>query len=273
MGWILLIAYMMAMIGAVAYLWAAGRIDIDLGPIASSLMMMGVAGLVIWSYLVTNIFPKPPEPTPAPTPAPVIAAATPAPEPVTPPPEPTPELTPAPPSSDAILEIEEADGTGMELGALPETPSADGTLLAGATVYFPLNSTMLVCEARKQIDEVSRFVKTHEIVAIQLEGHTDRAGETVRNYSLSYARAEAVYRYLVYVEDIPASLFDPIISRGEEAPAEETGDGVRDPLNRRVGIVVEYIPYEDELGGIRSVWFKPGLTRCPNSLNLPAQSP
>lgn len=268
MGWILLIAYLMAMIGAVAYLWAAGRIDIDLGPIASSLMMMGVAGLVIWSYLVTNILPKPPEPAPAP----VVAAVAPAPAPVTPPP--APEPTPAPPA-EPIIEIEEDDGAGMELGALgtlPETPSADGTLLAGATVYFPLNSTMLVCEARKQIDEVSRFVKSHEIVAIQLEGHTDRAGETVRNYSLSYARAEAVYRYLVYVEDIPASLFDPIIPRGEEAPAEETGDGVRDPLNRRVGIVVEYLPYEDELGGIRSVWFKPGLTRCPNSLDLPAQT-
>jgi outer membrane protein OmpA-like peptidoglycan-associated protein len=68
-------------------------------------------------------------------------------------------------------------------------------------------------------------------------GYTDTSGSADYNMGLSLRRAEAVKDVLVG-EGIPAQNITTI-GRGEADPLVPTGDGVREPQNRRVQIQFE----------------------------------
>ena len=71
---------------------------------------------------------------------------------------------------------------------------------------------------------------------IDVTGHTDRSGSDKYNQALSVRRAEAVRRELV-ADGVADGL---IVTRGvgEADPLIPTADGVREPQNRRVEIVL-----------------------------------
>ena len=72
---------------------------------------------------------------------------------------------------------------------------------------------------------------------IGVTGHTDRAGSDAYNMALSLRRANAVKDQLVR-EGIPAAGIT-VVGRGESQPLVPTADGVREPQNRRVEIVLQ----------------------------------
>ena len=69
---------------------------------------------------------------------------------------------------------------------------------------------------------------------VQLVGHTDTAGSPEYNVRLSLERARAVAAALAREGVEPTKIRTE--GRGESQPAVATGDGVPEPLNRRVTI-------------------------------------
>ena len=72
---------------------------------------------------------------------------------------------------------------------------------------------------------------------IVLTGHADRSGSTKYNEGLSMRRANNAMTDLIDL-GIPGSSI-AVFSKGETEPLVPTDDGVREPQNRRVEIVLE----------------------------------
>ncbi|MGK7867833.1 OmpA family protein [Falsiroseomonas sp. E2-1-a20] len=102
-------------------------------------------------------------------------------------------------------------------------------------VYFGLNSASLTARAREIVAEAAQAARSGP-ARIEVSGHTDTVGPAAANQRLSMRRAEAVASELrrqgIRGEDIGVSAF------GETQLAVATRDGVREPRNRRVEIVV-----------------------------------
>ncbi len=75
---------------------------------------------------------------------------------------------------------------------------------------------------------------TKEVVV----GHTDTSGSVKYNERLSERRAKATADGLVAL-GVPASILD-VSWKGKSQPAVATGDGVKEPLNRRATIHNDY---------------------------------
>ena len=72
---------------------------------------------------------------------------------------------------------------------------------------------------------------------ITATGHTDTSGPEAYNMALSLRRANAVKDALVR-EGVPATAIT-VVGKGESQPLVQTADGVREPQNRRVEIVIQ----------------------------------
>ncbi|MGG5887245.1 OmpA family protein [Falsiroseomonas sp. HC035] len=127
------------------------------------------------------------------------------------------------------------------LAAPPMAPMAQPPVAAAPAVarsyivYFGLNSASLTARAREIVAEAAQAARTGT-ARIEVSGHTDTVGTAGANQRLSMRRAEAVASELrrqgIRGEDIGVSAF------GETQLAMATRDGVREPRNRRVEIVV-----------------------------------
>lgn len=121
---------------------------------------------------------------------------------------------------------------GKLLADLPEPPST-------YILYFPEGSTTFNPESIATRDALlAEVARRGAGVDVQIEGHTDRVGDAADNIRLSKARAQAALALLV-----PLGLRDNItrvVGRGETTPVpgHATADGVEDPINRRVEVVV-----------------------------------
>jgi len=121
---------------------------------------------------------------------------------------------------------------GALLADLPEPPKT-------FVLYFPEASTALALESIQARNALlAEVARRGAGVDVQIEGHTDRVGDAADNDRLSRQRAEAALAMLA-----PLGLRDNItrvVGRGERAPVagHATADGVEDPVNRRVEVVV-----------------------------------
>jgi outer membrane protein OmpA-like peptidoglycan-associated protein len=104
----------------------------------------------------------------------------------------------------------------------------------GGQVLFPYDSADLSPRAYDIVATVAADAKKRGRTRIEVEGFTDTSGTHDANMSLSQARAEHVADVLVR-HGIRAGR---ITARGygETRLAVRTGDGVREPRNRRVVI-------------------------------------
>jgi hypothetical protein len=109
-------------------------------------------------------------------------------------------------------------------------------LAADHTVFFAHGSARLTAEARAIIDQAAADYAATGETSVSLVGHTDTSGSAEYNMGLSERRARAVADALV-ASGVPASSMTAAW-RGETEPAVATGDGVREPLNRRVEITI-----------------------------------
>ncbi|MEL6317845.1 MAG: OmpA family protein [Pseudomonadota bacterium] len=114
-------------------------------------------------------------------------------------------------------------------GLSPIPPAADARWI----VYFGFDQSSLTSKAREVVaDVVDAVAGTASRLAIT--GHTDTVGSKAYNQGLSVRRARSVARALAASGVSTADM--TLSGRSENELAVETGDGVREPLNRRVVI-------------------------------------
>jgi outer membrane protein OmpA-like peptidoglycan-associated protein len=132
-----------------------------------------------------------------------------------PPPPPPPMATPMPSAAVA-----------------PPPPPAERTFL----VFFDFDRYSLTPDARRTLDAAAFTYKKTGVARVDVSGYTDLSGTQAYNLRLSQRRADAVARYLG-AQGVPRNVMD-VKWFGKEHPRVPTPDGVREPQNRRVEIVM-----------------------------------
>lgn len=104
-------------------------------------------------------------------------------------------------------------------------------------VFFDWDKATLTEEARTIIRSATEASKKVAVTRIRTTGHADRSGPDRYNMGLSLRRAAAVKAELVRLGVPPQMIV--VVGKGEREPLVPTADGVREPQNRRVEIVLE----------------------------------
>jgi outer membrane protein OmpA-like peptidoglycan-associated protein len=103
-------------------------------------------------------------------------------------------------------------------------------------VFFDWDRADLTARAREIIGEAAQNSRRMQVTRIEVAGHADRSGDAAYNQRLSQRRAEAVTAELVR-DGVPRNEIT-VQAFGESRPLVPTADGVREPQNRRVEIVL-----------------------------------
>ena len=125
-------------------------------------------------------------------------------------------------------------------GAAPMAGTPTTTMPGRYQVFFAFNSTTLDPQARQTINQAAVDWRRTGTAQISVIGHTDTSGSSEYNQRLSERRADAVQAALIE-EGVPAGSI-VTLGRGQEDLLVPTADGVREPENRRVEIVVPQPP-------------------------------
>jgi hypothetical protein len=115
----------------------------------------------------------------------------------------------------------------------PPPPPAQATSFM---VFFDWDRSDLSQQAQSTIGQAANTFKQTGAARVVATGHADRSGPDNYNMALSLRRANAVKDALVR-NGVPAGAIQ-VIGKGESQPLVPTPDGVREPQNRRVEIVV-----------------------------------
>ncbi len=118
---------------------------------------------------------------------------------------------------------------GSALAAQPLPP-------AQFTLYFIDGKDELTDESKKIVDSVFAEIARRPVPDVIVIGHTDTVGNGVDNDALSRQRAEVV-RSAFVARGLAADKL-VTIGRGKRDLAVPTGDGVSEPRNRRIEILV-----------------------------------
>ncbi len=136
-----------------------------------------------------------------------------------PPPPPAAEPEPAPPP--------------------PPAPAPEAQKVAPPTfiVFFDFDSSKITSAGQKVIDEAVTAAKDYGAAKVIVTGYTDTAGTDKYNMRLSERRAKIVQDALV-AKGIDAGKISTM-AKGEADPLVPTGDGAREPQNRRTEIMIQ----------------------------------
>ena len=104
-------------------------------------------------------------------------------------------------------------------------------------VLFDWDKATLDTEAKSIVREASTFAQRETATRIRVIGHTDRSGANAYNMALSERRARSVKSELVRL-GLPESDI-AVLWRGELENRIRTDDGIREPQNRRVEIIID----------------------------------
>jgi OOP family OmpA-OmpF porin len=143
----------------------------------------------------------------APLPPPPPYVAPPAPPPVAPPPPPRPPVVQKPAARQFV-------------------------------VYFDWDRSDLTTEARSVIAQAASYAKSGAPTRILVVGHADTSGSAAYNIGLSNRRARTTADALVS-QGIAGGVVS-LDGKGETQLARATADGVREPLNRRATIDINF---------------------------------
>jgi len=124
---------------------------------------------------------------------------------------------------------------GLRLQAREEeSRDADGKASIDLQIAFALESAMLLPEARRQLDELAKALKSPSLTGepFVLAGHTDASGRAEYNRGLSIARANSVRDYLAKAGVETARL--SVAGYGADRPL--AGHSPYDAANRRVEV-------------------------------------
>jgi len=118
---------------------------------------------------------------------------------------------------------------GAALAAQPLTP-------VQFTLFFVENKDEFTDESKRIVDGVFAEIAKRPVADVFVIGHTDTVGSDAVNDALSRQRAEVV-RAAFVARGLPIDKV-VVIGRGKRELAVPTGDGVSEPRNRRVEILV-----------------------------------
>jgi outer membrane protein OmpA-like peptidoglycan-associated protein len=105
-------------------------------------------------------------------------------------------------------------------------------------VYFPFDQYILTPEAQSVVQEAAAYSKDGKATRIIVVGHTDTSGSVKYNLRLSERRAKAVADAMVGLG--VAQTVMNVDWKGKTDLAVQTPDGVKEPLNRRSTISINF---------------------------------
>jgi OmpA-OmpF porin, OOP family len=105
-------------------------------------------------------------------------------------------------------------------------------------VYFEWDRADINSAAQQVINEAVAYARSGRPTRVALVGHTDTSGSAAYNQRLSERRARVVADALV-AGGISSSIIT-LEGRGQNDLARPTADGVREPLNRRTEITINF---------------------------------
>lgn len=143
-------------------------------------------------------------------------------------PQPTPEVQPGPPAYQPSAQ----SGPPAVSPAPPPAPPAPMSYV----VFFNLNSAALTPQGHDVVAAAASAFQQNAKTQIKLTGYTDTSGAAHYNLALSKARADAVRNALVKLGVPEADI--GVTWQGEANPRVPTANGVREPQNRRVEILI-----------------------------------
>ncbi len=108
---------------------------------------------------------------------------------------------------------------------------------------FAVGSHELTDQAKRLLADAAEIMREHPDEKIYINGHTDATGSRDDNQSLSEARANAAFEYLVSVQELSADRF-VVTGYGEDRPVASNQTETGRQLNRRVEIVGELTSVE-----------------------------
>ena len=118
--------------------------------------------------------------------------------------------------------------------APPQVPQAQPRAPKQFIVFFGFNKSNLTAEAARVVADAAAAAKEYGSASIMVIGHTDTVGSDRYNNALSMRRSGTVKEALAGY-GIPASAISTA-GRGESELMVQTGDGVKEPQNRRATI-------------------------------------
>lgn len=104
------------------------------------------------------------------------------------------------------------------------------------TLLFENNAAILRAASIGQLDEIATASRKQSTVRVSISGHADATGSDKLNDELARARAEEVKRQLLQRKVNPELI--SVSSHGKGNPLIPTPDGVAEPRNRRVMVIV-----------------------------------
>ncbi|WP_156447819.1 OmpA family protein, partial [Caulobacter sp. CCH5-E12] len=120
----------------------------------------------------------------------------------------------------------------------PPPPAAPAYEAREFVVYFPFDQYVLTPEAQAVVQQAAEYAKGGNATRVVVTGHTDTSGSDAYNRKLSERRARAVADGLVGMGLNATTV--AVDWKGESAPAVATGDGVKEPLNRRSTVSINF---------------------------------
>ena len=121
--------------------------------------------------------------------------------------------------------------------AAPPPPPPPAVAPPSFMVFFDWDRSNLSQQALNTIKQAADAFKQKGNARITATGHTDTSGPEAYNKALSLRRASAVKDALVR-EGVPTQVI-AVVGMGEKGLLVQTREGVREPQNRRVEIVIQ----------------------------------
>ena len=145
--------------------------------------------------------------------------------------------TPGSANHSALLGLRYTFGATLPQPVPPPTPTPVAQHAARTyLVFFDWNRADLTDRARQILADAASARTTLGSTRIEIGGHADRSGSDAYNRALSMRRAQAVAAELTKLGVPRAEM--AIQAFGESHPLVPTADGVREPQNRRVEIIL-----------------------------------
>jgi len=135
----------------------------------------------------------------------------------------------------AIAEVESAGTTVAQAPPPAASPAPEPAKPTNYLVFFDWDKSDVTPAGRQVLETFNADLKQGGKRSIVAIGHTDTSGPADYNMGLSARRAKAVRAELEKM-DVPADSI-AIEAKGETEPLVPTGDGVREPQNRRVELI------------------------------------
>jgi OmpA-OmpF porin, OOP family len=104
-------------------------------------------------------------------------------------------------------------------------------------IFFGFDKCNITAEADRVLSDAASTAKSSGSASVRIVGHTDSSGSAAYNQRLSNCRATATKNNIAS-KGVPAEAISSV-GRGESELLVQTGDGVKEPQNRRATVDLE----------------------------------